>query len=139
MRKFFMIIENKGGKHLSSDFDVDLKLKTDLSDSTPEVNVNISDGWLAMDRDAAMVLKDMLEKFVRPSLEKNGMDFRHAFFQMLNGKKIKLHDWSGYWAWENGTIMMHCKDGSVLDIRDTKNVAYTFINIIDKRWEVIED
>lgn len=67
------------------------------------------------------------------------MDFRHAFFEMLNGKKVKLPDWGGYWAWENNTIMIHCKDGTVLDIRDTKNVAYTFINIIDKHWEVMAD
>lgn len=69
---------------------------------------------------------------------KSVMPFRHAWFQMLNGKKIKLPSWSGYWAWENNTIMMHCRDGSVIDIRQTDNVAYTFSNVASDDWEVID-
>ena len=67
------------------------------------------------------------------------MNFREAWFQMLNRKKIKLPSWSGYWAWENGTIMMHCKDGSVIDIRKTDNATYTFSNIASNDWQVVED
>jgi hypothetical protein len=58
---------------------------------------------------------------------------------MLDGKKIKLPSWSGYWAWENNTIMMHCRDGSVLDIRETDNPAYTFSNVASDDWMVIDD
>lgn len=67
------------------------------------------------------------------------MTFREAWFQMLNGKKVKLPLWSGYWAWENGTIMMHCRDGKVLDIRETDNPAYTFTNIASREWQVVEE
>ena len=35
---------------------------------------------------------------------KGPMPFRYAWFQMLNGKKVKLPSWAGYWAWEDGTI-----------------------------------
>lgn len=66
------------------------------------------------------------------------MSFREAWFQLLNGKKIKLPSWSGYWAWEDNTIKMYCKDGKVLDIRETDNVAYTFSNIASHDWEVVE-
>lgn len=66
------------------------------------------------------------------------MDFRHAFFEMLSGRAVRLPDWSGYWTWENGTIMMHSRDGSVMDIRETKNPGYTFSNIAEKTWEVCE-
>lgn len=66
------------------------------------------------------------------------MSFREAWFQLLNGKKIKLPSWSGYWAWEDNTIKMHCRDGKVLDIRETDNVAYTFSNIASHDWEVVE-
>ena len=66
------------------------------------------------------------------------MDFRHAFFEMLNGKAVRLPGWSGYWVWENGTIMMHCKDGSIIDIRQATNMSYTFFNIASKDWEVCE-
>ena len=67
------------------------------------------------------------------------MDFRHAYFEMLNGKKIKRPDWGGYWAFENNTIVMHCFDFKVLDIRETKNIPYTFSHICEKDWEVCSD
>ena len=67
------------------------------------------------------------------------MSFREAWFQMLNGKKIKRPLWSGYWAWENGTIMMHCRDGQVIDIRQTDNVSYTFDNVASRDWMVVEE
>ena len=59
----------------------------------------------------------------------SGMAFREAWFAMLNGKKVKLPSWAEYWAFENGTIMMHCKDGSILDIRESQNVGYTMSTI----------
>lgn len=67
------------------------------------------------------------------------MTFREAYFEMLNGKRIKRKHWIGYWAWENHTIMMHCHDGRVLDIRETDNTAYTFSSIIEQDWEVIPE
>lgn len=66
------------------------------------------------------------------------MDFRHAYFEMLSGRAVRLPDWSGYWAWENGTIMMHSKDGSALDIRQTQNPGYTFTNIASTDWKICE-
>lgn len=68
---------------------------------------------------------------------RNNMSFREAWFQMLLGKKVKRPLWDGYWAWENGTIMMHCKDGNVIDIRQTDNPAYTFTNIAERDWRVV--
>ncbi len=67
------------------------------------------------------------------------MSFREAWFQMLNGKKIKRPLWAGYWAWENGTIMMHCWNGKIIDIRQTDNVAYTFDNVACRDWMVVEE
>lgn len=66
------------------------------------------------------------------------MEFRKAYDLMKNkGQKIKLPTWSGYWAWENDTIMMHCKDGRILDIRQCDDVAYTIDNINSDKWEVV--
>lgn len=48
---------------------------------------------------------------------------------MKQGKKVKLSNWGGYWAWENGTIMMHTKEGNVLDLRSTERPEYTFDNM----------
>lgn len=67
------------------------------------------------------------------------MTFREAYFEMLNGKRIRRKHWNGYWAWENHTIMMYCYDGRVLDIRETDNTAYTFSSIVEQDWEVVPD
>lgn len=66
--------------------------------------------------------------------ETKNLHFRDAWYHMLNGKKIKRPLWEGYWAWENNTIMMHCRDGSVTDIRQTDNPAYTFNNVAARDW-----
>mgnify|MGYP000930742421 FL=1 len=57
------------------------------------------------------------------------MNFSRAFQLMKQGKKVKLPNWGGYWAWEKGSIMMHTKEGNVIDIRDTKRPEYTFGNV----------
>lgn len=71
--------------------------------------------------------------------DKKNLQWKDAWFWMLNGKKIKRPLWEGYWAWENNTIIMHCRDGSVLDIRQTDNPAYTFTNIAQRDWMVVEE
>lgn len=57
------------------------------------------------------------------------MNFREAFQKMKEGHKVKLPSWAGYWAWENDTIMMHTKDGKVIDLRQTERPEYTFANM----------
>lgn len=65
------------------------------------------------------------------------MGFREAFNVMRGrGKPVKLGHWDGYWIWAHDTIMMHCRDGSVLDIRDTQNVEYTINNALTGGWEI---
>lgn len=64
------------------------------------------------------------------------MNWNQAFKSMKQGSKIKLPSWGGYWCWddEKETIMIHCKDGKVLDIRETEVVDYTFSNIASDEW-----
>ena len=71
--------------------------------------------------------------------KKDGMAFREAWFAMLNGEKVKLPSWAGYWAFESGTNMMHCKDGAVIDIRATENVAYTMSNVASNDWMIANE
>ena len=56
---------------------------------------------------------------------------------------MKLPSWGGYWLWdeEKQTIMMHCRPqdsdegiGEILDIRETKRVEYTLLNILSDEW-----
>lgn len=68
------------------------------------------------------------------------MNFAQAYKEMRSGKKItnvRFH--GGYWVWENGTIMIHCADGTVLDIRDTPDTAYTFDFIVADGWSYITE
>lgn len=67
------------------------------------------------------------------------MNFKEAFEAMKQGAKVKLPGWAGYWAWENGTIMMHCKDGQILDIRSTDRQEYTFGNIASDEWMIADE
>lgn len=62
------------------------------------------------------------------------MKFNEAYVLMRQGKKIKLPEWQGFWAWENNTIMLHCSDSVVMDIRDTDDVSYTFGFICREDW-----
>lgn len=64
------------------------------------------------------------------------MNFKEAFKLMKQGKKAKLPSWGGYWYWdeEKQTVMMHCKDGRVLDIRETEVVEYTLGNVCSDEW-----
>ena len=68
--------------------------------------------------------------------ETKNLTWHQAWFHLLNGERIKRPQWEGYWAWEDNTIMMHCKEGEVLDIRTTDNVAYTMTNVAATDWEV---
>ena len=67
------------------------------------------------------------------------MNFGQAFELMKQGVKVKLPNWAGYWAWENGTIMMHCKDGEVIDLRDTERPEYTFTNMASEDFMVADE
>lgn len=57
------------------------------------------------------------------------MNFGQALNFMKTGGKVKRPHWDGYWAFENGTIMMHTKVGEVLDLFDTKMKEYTLNNM----------
>lgn len=64
------------------------------------------------------------------------MLFKEAFELMKKGMKVKLPSWGGYWYWskEKQTIIMHTKDGTEMDIRETQIPDYTFSNIASDEW-----
>lgn len=65
------------------------------------------------------------------------MTFAEAFEKMRSeGAFIKCSTWLGYWAWENDTIMMYTKEGNIMDIRETQDVAYTVKNMLRDDWEI---
>ena len=69
------------------------------------------------------------------------MRFNEAFKEMKAGNKVKLPSWGGYWVWdeEAQTVFMHCKDGRVLDIRETEVIEYTLGNICSDEWILADE
>lgn len=67
------------------------------------------------------------------------MDFKKALELMKQGFKVKLPSWGGYWYWNGETIIMHCKDGAELDIRETDRPDYTFSNICSDEWQIADE
>ena len=65
------------------------------------------------------------------------MEFAKALEALKNGYKVKLPEWKGYWVKEGDTVKMYCKNGDVLDIRETQDVFYTLSNIASNDWEVV--
>ena len=58
-------------------------------------------------------------------------------FELLKqGVPLKRKPWGGYWKWENETIMMYCKDGVVIDIREAKDMGLTISNMFAQDWEI---
>lgn len=69
------------------------------------------------------------------------MNFNEALKAMKAGKKVKLPSWGGYWCWdeEKQTVIMHTKEGNVLDIRETERVEYTIGNILNDEWVIADE
>lgn len=67
------------------------------------------------------------------------MNFSKTLEALKAGLKVKLPSWKGYWVKEGDTVKMYCKNGEVLDIRETKDVFYTLCNIASDEWEVVGD
>ena len=74
------------------------------------------------------------------------MKFREAFEAMKSGAKVKLPGWGGYWYWDpkKETVMIKCRpkdgdEGDILDIRETKRVEYTLLNMQSDEWMTADE
>ena len=72
-------------------------------------------------------------------IQKRGfiMVFKEAYEVLKQGAMVKCPEWAGYWKWEDDSIKMYCKDGRVLDIRETENVDYTLGFILRDDWQIV--
>lgn len=68
------------------------------------------------------------------------MQFQAAYSYLKRGHKVKLPEWGGYWYWdkEKQTIIIHTRYGEELDIRETKDVDYTFSFLFRNDWELVD-
>ena len=65
---------------------------------------------------------------------------------MKSGAKVKLPGWGGYWYWDpkKETVMIKCRpkdgdEGDILDIRETKRVEYTLLNMQSDDWMIADE
>lgn len=65
---------------------------------------------------------------------------KHTFLALTKcGMCIKCPEWLGYWKWEDDTIKMYCKDGRIIDIRESKDIKYTIGFILRDDWEIMSE
>lgn len=64
------------------------------------------------------------------------MKFEQALKEMKRGIPMKLPSWGGYWCWDEDvqSIIMYTKDNQRLDIRETRRVEYTLMNVLSDEW-----
>lgn len=67
------------------------------------------------------------------------MVFKEAFTYMKSGKKITLPEWGGYWYIEDNEIMIHCKDGEQLKLRDSINIVQSIEFMTRDDWRLYVD
>lgn len=66
------------------------------------------------------------------------MKFVEVLEALKSGYKIKLPEWEGYWQLKDNDVMIHCRDGKVINLLDTQDVLYTLSNIAREDWEITE-
>ena len=67
------------------------------------------------------------------------MNFAKAYEALKQGADIKRTHWKGFWRKENGTIVMHCKDGKNIPITDSEDIFFTIDNMFGEDWVIVED
>ena len=69
------------------------------------------------------------------------MTFNSAFGFMRNGYKVKRAPWGGYWRWDDAkaTIIIHTKEGQVLEFAEVADLHETFKHIFKDDWQLVLD
>lgn len=82
-------------------------------------------------------VKDIIRRYIETTV-----DYRSAVafnFELLKtGTPLKRRGWKGFWLWDDikKTIMIHCANGDVIDIRMSKDMDFTLTNMYSLDWEV---
>ena len=64
------------------------------------------------------------------------MNFKEAYEEMREGKKVRRKDWLGYWFIEDGKVKIYLKDGNIKFNNFTQE---TIANTLADDWEVVEE
>jgi hypothetical protein len=61
---------------------------------------------------------------------------KELYAAFISGIPMKRRSWGGYWQYCRGVITIHCKDGTVLDLQATDDIAFTIANVLADDWEI---
>ena len=64
------------------------------------------------------------------------MNFKEAYEEMREGKKVRRKDWLGYWFIEDEKVKIYLKDGNIKFNNFTQE---TIANTLADDWEVVEE
>jgi hypothetical protein len=64
------------------------------------------------------------------------MTLKELYADFIAGTPVKRKVWKGYWKYSYGCIKMHCKDGRVIDIKDSEDILFTVSGILADDWEI---
>lgn len=64
------------------------------------------------------------------------MSFADLYVAFVSGTPIKRKPWGGYWKYSRKEILMHCKDGAVLNIKESEDILFTLSGILQDDWEI---
>lgn len=67
------------------------------------------------------------------------LTFEQAWRAMICGCKVKRKEWKGYWDLKDDMIYIHCEDGEVLKLIDTKDLPFTINNMMQNDWELVSN
>ena len=85
--------------------------------------------------------KDIIHKYADMISRDTSRYMPFDFEVLKSGKPLKRKEWKGFWIWDNTkkTIMIHCANGEVLDIRMSKDMEFTLSNIFSIDWEIVTE
>ena len=89
--------------------------------------------------------KELLDKIdaeiekVYDDRSKHGMSFAEAFVLLRNGKCIRRASWLGYWEPDGENVIMRCKDGSQLSMKDGCSPMLTLENTLAHDWLYVDE
>lgn len=68
--------------------------------------------------------------------EVKNVTLKELYADFISGTPVKRKVWKGYWKYHYGKVEMHCKDGKVIDIKDSEDILFTISGILADDWEI---
>ena len=67
------------------------------------------------------------------------MNFADALLAMLQGERVRLPWWRGYWYVKDNTVRIHTRDERDFDIRESEDIMKTISYMTSDSWQLVPD